>query len=37
MEYHKYVLALECFNEEEKKKAKKDLADVFVEVRELTK
>jgi hypothetical protein len=37
MEYHKYILASECFDEEEKKKAKKDLVDIIVEVRELPK
>jgi hypothetical protein len=37
MEYHKYILASECFDAEEKKKAKKDLADLIVELRELTK
>jgi hypothetical protein len=37
MEYNKYILASECFDEEEKKKVKKDLADLIVELRELTK
>ena len=37
IEYHKYVLMSDCFDEEEKKKAKKDLGYLMLKFKELTK
>ena len=37
IEFHKYVLISECFDGDEKRKAKKDLADLMLELKELTK
>jgi hypothetical protein len=37
IEYYKYVLLSDCYDGEEKKKAKKDLADLMLELKEMTK
>jgi hypothetical protein len=37
IEYHKYVLMSDCFDEEEKNKAKKDLGYLMLKFKELTK
>ncbi len=37
MEYYKYLMLSDCYDGDDKKKAKKDLAHIMIELKKLTK